>query len=266
MGPTSYARLQLCWPRSHRSRSGCANRPMMTMTRLILVVLLAFPGSPGGLPWDKVPADWKPEDVYRILKDSPWSPARTKLQPETGPQPGPVTGAPLNSNEANPVPSLQIGRSRVQPAVPVLWWSSKTVRLAQQRLRQWIAPALSARPLRADDLPDYILVIEGREPFRILRDAKEDLHDTVFLELPGSATLDLESARFLDDTEQGEPRVEFHFPRQVNGRATLDPEIERVVFHCKALAKTPLPWHDNTLSLRAEFSPRAMRVRGVPDL
>jgi hypothetical protein len=123
-----------------------------------------------------------------------------------------------------------------------------------------------AEPLRADDLPDYVLVIEGKEPFRILRDAGEDLHDTVFLELPGSATLDLESVRFFDETEQEEARVEFHFPRHLDGRATLDPETERVIFHCKASAKMPRPWHDNTLSLRAEFKPRAMRVRGVPDL
>jgi hypothetical protein len=240
------------------------NRPMMT--RLILVAFLALPGAPGGSPWDKVPANWKPEDVYRILQDSPWSPARIKLEPEPGPQPGPVAGAPVNSNDANPVPSFQISRSKAQPAVPVLWWSSKTVRLAQQRLRQLVTSALSAELLRADDLPEYVLVIEGREPFRILRDAKEDLHDTVFLELPGSATLDLESVRFFDGTEREEARVEFHFPRQIDGRATLDPETKRVVFHCKASAKTPLPWHDNALSLRAEFRPRAMRVRGVPDL
>lgn len=241
------------------------------MTRLILVALLALPGSPGGSPWDKAPAQWTPADVYRILQDSPWSPAGIKLELEptfrhTDRQTGLITEAPVNTNAANPVPGYQISRSKAQPAVPVLWWSSKTVRLAQQRLRQLLKSGQSAEPLRADDLPDYVLVIEGRESFRILRDAKEDLHDTVFLELPDSGTLDLESARFFDGTEQEEPRVEFHFPRQVDGRATLDPETERVVFHCKASAKTPLSWHNNTLSLRAEFKPRAMRVRGVPDL
>jgi hypothetical protein len=52
----------------------------------------------------------------------------------------------------------------------------------------------------------------------------------------------------------------------MEGRPTLDAESERVVLHCKASAKTPRPFHDNALSLRAEFRPRAMRVRGVPDL
>ncbi len=117
-----------------------------------------------------------------------------------------------------------------------------------------------------DELPDYVLVIEGSEPVRILQDAKEDLHDTVFLELTSGTTLDLESVRLFEGTAPEEPRMEFHFPHEVDGRATLDPDSERIVFHCKASAKIPRPGHDNSLALRAEFKPRAMRVHGVPDL
>jgi hypothetical protein len=148
----------------------------------------------------------------------------------------------------------------------VLWWSSKTIRLAHQRLRQLLNPAPPAEPLRADNLPDYVLAIEGSEPVRILHDAKEDLHDTVFLELPSGGTLDLESAKFFDESELEEARAEFHFPKEVEGRATVDPEWERVILHCKASAKTPHPGHDNALSFRVEFKLRAMRVRGMPDL
>jgi len=245
------------------------NRPMMT--RFILVALLALPGSLGGSPWEKVPAKWDLADVYRILQDSPWSPAGIKLEPrftsrQVDPQTGLVTGAPVNSNNANPARGLQISRSKPQPAVPALWWSSKTIRLANQRLRQLRNPALTAEPLRVEDLPDYVLVIEGSEQLRILRDATEDLHDTVFLELTSGMSLDLESVSFFDGTEQEEPRVEFHFLREVQGRATIDPESERIVFHCKASAEMPRPGHDNTISLRGEFRPRAMRVHGVPDL
>lgn len=251
------------------SHQGAPNPPMIT--RLILVALLALPASLGGSPWDKVPAKWDQADVYRILQDSPWSPAGIKLETKftsrhTDTQTGLVTDAPVNPNNTNLVSGLEISRSKPQPAVPVLWWSSKTIRLAQARLRQLRKSAPPGEPLRADDLPDYILVIEGSEPLRILRDAKEDLHDTVFLELAGGATLDLESVRFFEGTEQEEARVEFHFPKQVDGRATLDPESERVILHCKASAKMPRPGYDNTLSLRAEFRPRAMRARGTPDL
>jgi hypothetical protein len=74
----------------------------------------------------------------------------------------------------------QISRSKPQPKVPVIWWSSKTIRLAQQRLRQLSNPAQTAEPFPAEELPDYVLVIEGSEPLRILQGAKEDLGDTVF--------------------------------------------------------------------------------------
>jgi hypothetical protein len=239
--------------------------------RFILVALLALPASPGGTPWDKEPIKWNLADVSRILQDSPWSPAAVKLERKitsrpTDRQTGMVTDVPVTANNANPVPGIQISRSKPQPRVPVTWWSSRTVRLARQRLRQLSHPELTAAPLWAEELPDYVLVIEGSEELRILSDAKEDLHDTVFLELPGGATLDLASVRFVEGTEQEEARVEFHFPKVVEGRATLDAEAERVVLHCKASAKTPRSFHDNALFLRAEFSPRAMRVRGVPDL
>jgi hypothetical protein len=241
------------------------------MTRFILVGLLALPGTLGGSPWDKAPEKWNLADVSRILQDSPWSPAEVKLEREytsrrTDPQTGMVPDAPVNANNANPVPGIQISRSKPQPKVPVMWWSSKTIRLAQQRHRQLSKPALAAEPLRAEELPDYVLAIEGSEPLRIFQDAEQDLHDTVFLELANGTTLDLESVRFVEGKELEEPRVEFHFSRQIEGRATIDAESGQLVFHCKASAKSPFPNRDNTIAVRAEFKPRAMRVHGAPDL
>jgi hypothetical protein len=241
------------------------------MTRFILIAPLALAGSIGGSIWDKVPAKWNAADVYRILQDSPWSPLGTKLEPEltsrhTDRQTGMVTDTPTNTNNASPVLGIQISRSKPLPKIAVVWWSSKIIRLAEQRLRQLTNPALVGEPLHIDELPDYILAIEGSEPLRILQDAKEDLHDTVFLELAGGAILDLGEVRFVGGTALEQPRVEFHFAREVDGRATLDPELERVIFHCKATAKTARPGYDNSLAFRAQFRPRAMRVRGVPDL
>ena len=117
-----------------------APNPLM-ITRLILVALLALPTSLGGSPWDKLPAKWDESDVYRILQDSPWSPAGIKLDTKlisrhTDTQTGLVTDAPVNTNNTNPVSSLEISRSKPQPAFPVLWWSSKTIRLAQAHLLQ----------------------------------------------------------------------------------------------------------------------------------
>jgi len=238
---------------------------------LILAAWLALPASFGGLVWDKPPTKWDVSDVYRILEDSPWNPAEVKLEAKGAPrqensQTDMVTDSPIDSNETTPVPSVQLSRGKVRPAITVVWWSSKTIRLAEKRLLQLQNRTPSSEPLQVDDLPDYVLVIEGSEQIRILHDAKEDLRDTVFLELSDGGTLDLASVKFVDGTEDQEPRVEFRFPRQIDGQPTIDPDSERVILHCRASAKNPRPFQENTLSFRAEFKPRSMRVRGVPDL
>lgn len=241
------------------------------MIRLILVTLLALPSPFGGTPWDKAPEKWSITDVYRILQDSPWSPADVKLEAKSAPrqedaQTGMVTDSPIDSGESTSAPGAQIGHGKPQAAVPVLWWSSRTMRLAELRLRQLHNSAHAKDPLKVEDLPDYVLVIEGSEQLRIFRDAKEDLHNTVFLELPDGGTLDLASVHFFDGTEDEEARAEFHFLRQIDGQPAIDPDSERVIFHCKASAKNARPFQNNSIALRAEFKPKLMRVRGVPDL
>jgi hypothetical protein len=241
------------------------------MGRFIFGVVVALAGLPGGGPWDKVPEKWNLGDVSRILQDSPWSPAEVKLEREvTGryadPRTGIVSDSPANGSTSNRVPGVQISRSKPQAKVPVLWWSSKTIRLAEQRWRQLSDARLAGETLRAEELPDYVLALEGSEAMRILQDAKEDLHDSVFLELMSGMTLDLESVRYIEGNEREVARAEFHFPKTMEGRATIDPQAESVVFHCKATAKIALPGRENRLALRAEFRPRTMRVHGVPDL
>ena len=70
----------------------------------------------------------------------------------------------------------------------------------------------------------------------------------------------------MDETDAETLRTEFHFPRTVNGEPALDPESARVIFHCRAAAKKETPGRGNSLSFRVEFSPRAMKARGRPDL
>lgn len=101
---------------------------------------------------------------------------------------------------------------------------------------------------------------------RILQDAKEDLHETVFLVLDEGLTLDLAQVKFVESTEDTDARVEFHFQREVEGRAAIDPRSEKIEFHCKASAKTPRLGWQNGLAMRSLFHPRAMRAHGMPDL
>ena len=233
----------------------------------LLVVCLTLAVSFGGAVWDKAPDKWSLADVYRILQDSPWSPASVKLETKSLPrledsQAGPIKD-PIDSTSSGP--GVQISRSKPEADIPVIWWSSKTIRLAEQRLRQLRNTSGSKEPLHADDLPDYVLVVEGAEPVRILQDAKEDLHDTVFLELSDGTTLDLTSVRFTEGPE-GEPRAEFHFPKQVDGQTTIGPNSDRVILHCHATTKTVRPLEENSIAFRADFKLLNMKVRGVADL
>ena len=246
-----------------------SHHPAM-IDRLVLVAVLAIP-SFGALPWDKAPEKWDRADAYRILQDSPWSPAQVKLDTKstthyTDRQTGRVDDFSLNRDQSNPVSGIEVRPGKELPPIPVLWWSSKVVRLAQQRLKQLRGSGGAAQPLDAPNLPDYVLAIEGSEPQRILRDPAQDLHDTIFLELPDGVTIDLSEASFVDATDDQDARTEFHFPRETDGRPTIDPDTERIIFHCHAAAKTPRQGRDNAISLRAEFKPRMMRFRNAPDL
>jgi hypothetical protein len=116
-----------------------SDHPAM-INRLLLVAALAIPSSFGGLPWDKAPEKWDRADAYRILQDSPWSPAQVKLDTRstthyTDRQTGRVDDFSLNRDQTNPASGIEVRPGKELPLIPVLWWSSKVVRLAQQRLK-----------------------------------------------------------------------------------------------------------------------------------
>ena len=222
-------------------------------------------------PWDKPAEQWDLADTYKILRDSPWTPSETKFeanftQRHTDSLTGLVIDSPTNATDTPPVRGVEINCNKPLPALSILWWSSKTVRLAQKRLVELRNSRNTGPPMQVQTLPDYVVAIEGSEPMRIFQDAKEDLHETVFLVLDDGLTLDLAQVMFVEATEDMDARVEFHFPREVEGHPAIDPQSEKIEFHCKASAKTPRPGRQNALSIRSQFHPRAMRANGAPDL
>jgi len=239
----------------------------MMLNRILPVVFLVLSAAPsGGIPWDKKPEQWDQADAYHILRDSPWTPSEIKLETNSAQrETGAGSSSPLNAERANPLRGIDITHDKPLPPVSILWWSSKIVRLAKQRLSQLRNPSGTPPPLRAEDLSDFVVAIEGSEQLRILRDAKEDLHDTVFLELPDGLPLDLQSMQFIEGAEEDDVRAEFHFAREVDGRPSLESDAERVSFHCRATAKTPRQGEQNVISVRAEFHPNRMRARNLPD-
>jgi hypothetical protein len=240
---------------------------------LLFTISVVFTlGVAAGPPWDKAPEQWTLADVFRILQNSPWSPSKFSLesnyrQRTTNPQSGVVDDSPVNGRNTAVVPSVTLTRGHPLPAVTVLWWSSRTIRLAEAKRIEARAGAKSAvAKVDANPLTDYILSVEGDEPLRILRDAREDLHDTVFLELENGGILDLASVKYVDDGDTDVVRTEMHFARMLNGEPAIDPESAKVIFHCRATAKKEMQNRENALSFRVEFSPRLMKARGQPDL
>jgi hypothetical protein len=250
----------------------------MFMRRAFFVLFLsAFALVAAGLPWDKAPEQWTMADVFRILQNSPWSPAKFSLesnftQRTTNSQSGVVDDSRVNGRNTAVVPGVTFTRAQSLPAVTVLWWSAKTVRLAEAKRLQARSGALGATAkdavakVEANLLPDYILTVEGDEPMRILRDAREDLHDTVFLELENGGVLDLMAVKYVEDGDTDVVRTEMHFARLLNGEPAIDPESQKVIFHCRANAKKQMQNRQNALSFRVEFCPRLMKARGQPDL
>jgi len=234
------------------------------------VILALAAALPATHPWDKPPEQWSKVDTLRVLQDSPWSPAKVKLDARmtyrhTDAQTGIVTDTPVDPTGRPPVHGVEFSRHKAAPPVTVLWWSSKTVRAARLRLQQLLKSPNTASPVTIDAMPDYVLAIEGDEAVRVFGDALERVQDTVFLETADGTAIDLQSIRLVNAPDDG-PRVEFYFPRQVNGRPSLDADAERVTLHCRATAKTPIAGRTNTIAFRAEFEPRTMVARGVPDL
>lgn len=228
----------------------------------------AFPASTE--PWDKPPAQWDLADSYKILRDSPWAPSEMKFEANftkwhRDDLTGVVVESPTNTTDAPLVRGVEGSHDKPLPPLSILWWSSKTVRLAEQRLLE-LKNSSKAPPAQVEALPDYVVAIEGSEPTRIFQDPNEELHDTVFLVLDEGLTLDLAKVTFVEATDDTEARVEFHFPREVEGHPAIDPQSEKIEFHCKASVKTPRPGRQNALSIRTLFHPRAMRANGLPDL
>jgi len=236
------------------------------------VVLGLAAGVPANVAWDKAPEQWTSADVFRILQDSPWSPSKFSLeanytQRRTDPQSGVVSDSAVNTRNTAVVPGVTLSRGHSLPPVTVLWWSAKTIRRAEaKRLAARVNAKTGSAQADPAPLSDYVLTVEGDEPLRILRDAREDLHDTVFLELENGGTLDLTAVEFVEDADSDAVRTEMHFARMLNGEPAIDPESERVIFHCRANAKRNMQNRANSLSFRVEFSPRTMKARGQSDL
>src|SRR5260370_17908320 len=103
-----------------------------SIVRFALATCLCFPpGSPATVPWDKPPEQWDLAETSRVLRDSPWSPAGTKLvaastQRHTDPQSGMVSSSPANPENTNLVRDFEVSMLNPLPAFGLFCSSPKT--------------------------------------------------------------------------------------------------------------------------------------------
>lgn len=244
--------------------------PSSILLRSAFAATLAF-AFPANGPWDKPADQWSAAETNKILEDSPWAPGKVTVeakftQKHTELPTGLVSDSPVNVQNTNNIRGVQISKGGT-PDYYVKWMSAKTMRLALEKMhRMRTNVAGNLPPMKADESPDYVIAIEGDEPMRMIRNAKEDLHDTVFLELDNGFSLDLASVQYIDGADADPLRTEFHFPRTIDGRPAIDSESGKVVFHLRATAKKELPNRENAIAIRVDFHPREMRAQNQPDL
>ena len=243
----------------------------MILTRILLASLFALP-FPNSTPWDKPPEQWTASETNKILEDSPWAPTKVTIETKysqkyTDSLTRIVTDSAANPIQNSPiVQNVQISRSTT-PSYYVKWMSARTMRLALEKMHRMRTNVVGTQPpLKVAESPDYVIAIEGDEPMRIIKDAKEDLHDTVFVELDNGFTLDLAGVHYVDGADADPLRTEFHFPRSIEGKPAIDPDGEKVIFHLRATAKKELQNRNNAIAIRVEFHPKDMRAQNVPDL
>ena len=153
------------------------------MSRFALAALLAL-SFPANTPWDKPADQWTAADANKILEDSPWAPSKVTIeakftQKHTEPLTGLISDSDVNLNNTSTVRGVQISKGGT-PSYYVKWMSAKTMRLALEKMRRMRTNMVGTPPpLRAEESPDYVVAIEGDEPMRIIRSAKEDLHDGI---------------------------------------------------------------------------------------
>ena len=242
----------------------------MFLARIAFASLLAF-SFPGNVPWDKPADQWSAADTNKILEDSPWAPGHVTVESRYSQKYGDnlthiASDSPINSQNSPTIKNVQVSKGGT-PDYYVKWTSAKTMRLALEKMhRMRINVTGNMPPLKVEESPDYVIAIEGDEPMRIVRDAKEDLHDTVFVELDNGFTLDLARVEYIDGADADPLRTEFHFPRLIEGKPSIDPDTEKVVFHLRATAKKEMPNRSNVIAIRVDFHPKDMRAQNVPDL
>ena len=220
----------------------------------------------GNQPWEeKAYTEWTQQDVNKIRNHSPWvrqvNKDVGKGSPMDEPDPNSAIGREYRTGGASDHPNApKVGRNDgtfLSPNVETLtfdirWASSLTWRQSMVRQAQLAGvPSAMAAAELAQSSPYYMLTVSGGPSSEYSGLIEAMLRQSAYLEIeptkqkiaPGLFGVSLQ-------------QVDFYFPREINGKPTIDAKATKVGFYCKLKFS----------SIHAEFDLKKMVRQGKRDL
>jgi hypothetical protein len=204
---------------------------MLKATTLVLLLASATTAQ-----WQKKPyKEWSEKDALAVLNNSPWGQTQTYTDTSNMFD----VGRSVNSSarrEAE-VPEVQF-RIRFFSSKPIRQATSRLVELKQKgQVSSQLAAQLDA--LAAATFPDYVIitvVVEAAQSGSLMGSAASVLDRQSTAQLKSETYLMLTGGKRVFLAEYQMPRKDglgarFVFPRVVDGKQILSPEITEVVFH-----------------------------------
>ena len=210
----------------------------MKVCRVLIIFFLGAALLYASDPWkSKAPEKWDKDDVDKILKDSPWSKVVAtgytvgKEQEKTQSGGGRGTTSPFDSQGGGPTQASEFAR--------VIWWSAKTPRRAM--IRQIELGGMSVAPEQAQKfsesvMEDHVFSLEDNASRKrsAQRLTPDQLMQAAWIEIPSKhLKVDCTKAEVIKDQRGGVERIIFMFPRQIDGKPTLDADSGKVIFKWK---------------------------------
>jgi hypothetical protein len=184
--------------------------------RTLFLLLLSAILVRAGEPWEGKPyIDWSRKDVSKVLENSPW--ARSAL---------------LQGHILVDSPAQAAGG----PRVVARWESALTVRQALVRREELAGRGggQAASEYLATPPPNYVVILFGpplaARSFQQL--TEEVVRESSYLELPGNKQKVKPVAVRLHGEGVELVALEFHFPRELEGKPVIDSAQKKIEFYC----------------------------------
>ncbi len=231
---------------------------MFGLAAIVVVASLAAADD----PWkDADYAKWDEKDVQKVLKSSPWG---HELVTNT------MQMSKDNKAKNGTVNQYDQPEQLASEWVQVVWWSSKTVRRAVLRKAMLKGTKVSeeqAKRYTETPLEDHVIVVWG-DPKTLAAMARlepAELQKVAYLDSPRLKThIEPTYAGAVKEGNTPPDKIQFQFPRKLNGEDTVTDQDTRLVFKWR-LVRNPKEKIESAQMFEVVFTPNKMISGGTPD-